>query len=598
MLLGALATMAIAVGLACGSSPTGGPSQSSDAGGEGGAPLCVDGRPTGAYPPGPYAIASFATLPDGLVFEGPEGAVRFAVWFEPCAARSRLLVVRTSAAWCGSCRWHSSHTARFMSDPRFAERLLLLDLIVADEDNLPPTVADLSRWRARIDAPGAIAIDPNHTFRPALISRQALPDYVFIDTRTMKVLSSMSDPDPESLLNRIDIELADLDGRPRPDVVAPTLYDGLFTENEIDLVREMKLVSAPPPDPTNEVADSPEAVLFGKALFSDALLSPSRSVSCATCHVPERDMTDGAAQSTGIAKVDRNAPSVALAAHSRWQLWDGRADTLWMQALLPLEDPREMGGSRLFVAHQIGRRWSAEYAATFPKYPLPVLSGLPESGKPGDPAWDALAQATKDDVTRVFVNVGKAIAAFERAIRVVPNSLDRYADGDRSALTEHEKRSLATFMKSGCVQCHWGPRLTDDAFHVLRFETGRQDGAADEGRELGLAELASAEFLASSRWSDAPSLAKTLRDVNEASTMLGAFKTPTLRGLPTSAPYGHGGTLATLLDVTTHYGNRGLEHADPRAVGTTEQWVPSFDTNAMHELVPILEAMTGTVQLP
>jgi cytochrome c peroxidase len=108
--------------------------------------------------------------------------------------------------------------------------------------------------------------------------------------------------------------------------------------------------------------------------------------------------------------------------------------------------------------------------------------------------------------------------------------------------------------------------------------------------------LAASEFLASSKWSDAPSAAKPF--VVDSPTTLGAFKTPTLRGLPTSAPYGHGGTLATLLDVSRHYGQRGLEHADPLAIGTTEQWVPNFDSMVMRELPVFLEVLTGEVELP
>jgi cytochrome c peroxidase len=589
----AFATIASA---ACGDGSPKPITPANDAGNDGGS-LCLDGKPTAPYPPGPYEVAILGTVPGDLVFDGAEGPVRIADYFEPCAPRSRVLVVRTSAAWCGSCRWHSAHTTRFMSPAR-ADRLRLLDLLVADEDNLPATLASLPKWRETIDAPrsGALAIDPSYTFRTALLSRAPLPEYVFIDTRTMKILSSLDDPDPESLVTRIDVELADLDKTPRPEEKSPTLSDGFFTENEMDLIRGMKLVSTPPPDPTNEYADAPAAVAFGKTLFSDGLLSPSGNISCAKCHDPGLDMADGVPQSTGVAKVDRNSPGVALSAHSRWQFWDGRADTLWMQALLPFEDAREFASSRLFVAHQIVQRYPTEYAATFSKYPLPALTGLPAAGKPGDAAYDALSATDKDNVTRVFVNVGKAIAAFERAMRVKPNALDRYIDGDTGALTRAQKNALSLFMKNGCVQCHWGPRLTDDAFHALRFETGRQDSAPDEGREAGLAKLAAAEFLASSKWSDAPSAAKAFP--TSAPTMLGAFKTPTLRGLPTSAPYGHGGKLATLLDVTTHYGDRGLEHADPRAVGTTEQWVPNFDTNAKSALVPILEALTGTVEVP
>lgn len=539
------------------------------------------------------------TVPAGLSFESADGPIRIESFFEPCAARSRLLVVRSSAAWCGPCLWHAAHTKRFLEDPRFAGRIVLLDLLVADMENLPPTLGAIAQWREKLDVTTAmVALDARYEFGPALLARSPLPEYVFIDTRTMKIVSSLSDPDPTSLSVRIELELADLDKAPRPQLVAPPLVDGHFTENEMDLIRGMKLGAlAPPPDPTNEYADVPAAVAFGKALFSDAALSPSGDVSCATCHDPARDLTDGVPQSIGVARVDRNSPAIALAAHSRWQFWDGRADTLWMQALGPFEDAKELAGSRLFVAQQIAQRYAAQYGEVFgAQYPLPDLGALPASGKPGDPAWDALSADDKDKVTRIFVNVGKAIAAFERAMRVKPNALDRYAGGDVTALTAAEKHALVLFMRNGCVQCHWGPRLTDDAFHSLRFPTGRQDGVADRGREEGLVKLAASEFLASSKWSDAPSAAKPF--IVDSPTTLGAFKTPTLRGLPTSAPYGHGGMLATLLDVSRHYGQRGLEHADPHAIGTTEQWVPSFDSVAVRELPAFLEVLTGEVELP
>jgi cytochrome c peroxidase len=601
--LGALALVLAVVGgaaAACGdddASPSSTPTH--DGGGpDASGPLCVDGKPTGAYPPGPYVIDVGEVVPPELSFASADGPVALKDFFEPCAARSRIVVVRSSAAWCGPCLWQAAHTKRFMEAPSVAGRLLLLDLLIGDQDNMPAEVASLPAWREKIDAPAKLAVDPRYTFGPALLARAALPEYVFIDTRTMKILSSMSDPDPASLVSRLELELADLDGTPRPASASPVLVDGHFTENEMDLIRGMKLASSvPPPDPTNEYGDVPDAIAFGKVLFSDPLLSPSKKVSCATCHVPELGLTDGAAQSTGVAKVDRNSPGIALSAHSRWQFWDGRADTLWMQALGPFEDARELGGSRLFVAQQIAQRYAAQYTAIFgTKYPLPDLGALPAEGKPGDPAYDALSADQKDEITRVFVNVGKTIAAFERGMRVKANALDRYADGQLDALTGPQKHALGLFMRNGCVQCHWGPRLTDDAFHVLRFGTGRQDGKADTGRADGLLKLAASEFVASSKWSDAPSAAKSF--TADAPSMLGAFKTPSLRGLPTSAPYGHGGTLKTLLDVSQHYGDRGLEHADPAAVGTTEQWAPNFDMNVVHDLPAILEVMTGEVELP
>src|SRR5690606_35859454 len=142
-------------------------------------------------------MGSLGIVPAGLSFDGIDGPVTVESFFEPCAARSRLLVVRTSAAWCGSCLWDAAHTKRFLDDPRFAGRLLLLELIVADEENAPVTGPALTRWRQKLDASTAIiAADPRYRFGAALSARAPLPVYSFVDTRTMKILSTLSAPDP------------------------------------------------------------------------------------------------------------------------------------------------------------------------------------------------------------------------------------------------------------------------------------------------------------------------------------------------------------------------------------------------------------------
>jgi cytochrome c peroxidase len=593
---------ALVLGVACGGDEPAalGPAASApDAGRVSDVPaaLCVDGKPVD-WPPGPYEIALGSTLPKDLVFQGPEGPVKIADGFDPCATKPRLLVVRSSGSWCGTCLWHQTHTTSLLADPRLQGRIDLVDLLIGDEDNAPPTLAAASRWKAGLGAPAKVAIDPKYTFAAVPLPHAPLPAYVVIDTRTMIVRTVMDNPAPETLTSRLASEVAQVDGLPRLDIAAPTLTDELFSRDQWEMIAGMKLVPAPPADPTNAFGDLPSAVALGKKLFFDVDLSPSRRVSCASCHVGAQGFTDGAPQSTGIARVNRNAPPIPLAAHARWQFWDGRADTLWAQALGPIEDAKEMGSTRLFVAKQIAQRYGAEYDALFAaKYPRPDLAGLPDDGKPGDAAFDALPKATRDAVTRVFVNVGKSIAAFERSLRVRPNALDRYAGGDLTALNAAQKKGLLAFFRVGCAQCHFGPRLTNDAFHALRFATGRQDGAPDKGRIDVLAGLGAREFVASSSWSDAPEAAKPLTfDPAQMPGMLGAFKTPTLRGLPLTAPYGHGGTLATLLDVARHYGQRGLDAADPLTVGVTEEWVGMFDHGAQRDLVPFLEVLSADVE--
>ena len=562
------------------------------------AALCVDGKPVD-WPPGPYEIALTSVLPKDLAFEGPTGTVKLKDYFEPCAAQSRLLVVRSAAAWCGSCGWHATHTTRLFDDARYAGRVLLVDLLLADEDNMPPTAAATTRWASRIDAPpavmGKVAMDAKYTFSAVLPSKNVLPEYVVIDTRTMKVRTVLSSPNPETLGGYLALELALLDGKPRIDLPSPKLHDELLTEDAWDLLQDMKLPAAPPVDSTNEYGDVPAAAVLGKKLFDEVSLSPSGTVACVTCHDPTKAFGDGLKTGKGVTIGDRNSPAIALASHARWQFWDGRADTLWMQALGPFENAKEFASSRLFVVRQIETTYKNEYNAVFgAKYPFPDLSGFAlQSGKPGDAAYDALAQADRDAVTRVYVNVGKAIAAFERTLRVKPNALDRYAGGETTALLGKQRQALDQFFKVGCVQCHWGPRLTDDAFHNLRFPTGRQDGAPDQGRASVLLGLATSEFVATSKWSDAPAAAKPLLFTVAPPSMVGAFKTPTLRGVSTSAPYGHGGTFAALADVSKHYGTRAQEVVPAAAAGAVEDWVPNFDANVQTDLPQLLDVLTA-----
>lgn len=563
-----------------------------DAGKDGAAPppaLCPGGVPVD-WPPGPYGLGVSETLGKDLVFEG---GVRIADFFEPCAPQAKVLVIRSTAGFCGPCVWHAENTGAFLADPRAKGRAVMIDLLVADEDNMPPTPAALERWRARGKLTGKVGIDAKYTFASSLLAFQPLPTYVLVDARTMVVLGTMGNPDPDRLLNRLELELALSDRLPRPSPAAPMLFDQVFTADQMATIRGMKLVATPPPDPTNEVADAPAAAVLGKQLFFDTALSPSGTVSCGTCHIAEKTYSDGVAQSTGVAKVDRNSPSIALAAHARWQFWDGRADTTWAQALGPPENDKEMASSRLFVVHVVAQKYKAAYDAVFTKTPLPDFSALPPSGKPGDAAWEAMAPADKDAVTRAYVNVGKAIAAFERSLRVKPSKLDRYIDGDLGALTAQQKSALHSFLTVGCAQCHWGPRLTDDAFHAIRMPTGRADKQADRGRFDVLTGLAKAEFTAASKWSDAPNAAKPLVFAPEA-TMLGAFKTPTLRAVAVTAPYGHGGTFPTLLEVVRHYGTRGNNVRDD-AIGVAEPWLGNFDENVVKSMVNVFDAFDAEV---
>jgi cytochrome c peroxidase len=565
---------------------------SSEAAADGGDSLCVDGQPA-PYPTN-TSIALLGTIPD-LALDSDGGAVHMHDYFEPCAAKSRLLVIRVGAGWCGTCRWTVAHTQELLSLD-VGPRLEILDILVANDDNVPATVADLATWRTRIDAPGKLAVDPKYQLGAVNLSRASLPLIVLVDSRTMTIEHFLNDPSPDLLELRVREDLAQLDGLPPPTPVPDVTYDGRFTRNQWDMIHAMTPLEALPPDPTNAHADDAAAAALGQKVFSDKLMSPSGTVACSTCHDPSKHYTDGLKQAVGVSVGNRNSPSLLLASHQRWQFWDGRADTLWMQALGPFENPLEFGSSRLYVVHGVYDRYKAEYEPIFGALPpMSDTSRFPPSGMPGDASWTAMAAADQDAVSRAYTNVGKAVEAFERTLVVKANALDAYAAGDTTALTDAQKDGLRAFFSAGCAECHWGPRLTDDAFHDTRFPTGRQDGQADRGRIDGISLLLQSAFNAAGSFSDSPGAAH-LAGLSADPSTLGAFKTPPLRGAADTAPYGHGGTLATLADVAQSYSTAGLDPADPRAVGASEPWLPKFDTptrDALPAFLGVLHAGPG-----
>src|SRR6185295_17867475 len=119
-----------------------------------------------------------------------------------------------------------------------------------------------------------------------------------------------------------------------------------FTDLEVKRLLQHSPLPPPPPDETNAKADDPRAARLGRALFFDARLSGNGRLACASCHQPERSWTDGMALAHGADEGRRQTPSLWNVAYSRWYFWDGRADSLWSQALQPIESPREMAGSR------------------------------------------------------------------------------------------------------------------------------------------------------------------------------------------------------------------------------------------------------------
>lgn len=341
-----------------------------------------------------------------------------------------------------------------------------------------------------------------------------------------------------------------------------------FSQEEKRLIGQLRLSQlAPlPPDPSNAVADDPAAAALGEALFFDTRLSGDGSVSCATCHVPDRQFQDDLPLARGVGTTDRRTMPLAGVARSPWQFWDGRKDSLWAQALGPLEDRREHAGNRTAFARLAATAYREEYAALFG--PLPDLSGLPENASPlgsneERAAWGGIEETRRTEIDRVFANLGKALAAFQRGIVHQETRFDRFAeavladrkpDGD-AAFDSLEIEGLKLFVgKANCVDCHNGPRFTDDFFH----NTGVPAAPSlpqDRGRAQVIAQVLADPFNCLGPHSDAAEadcgeLRFMVRDSPELER---AFKTPSLRGAASRPPYMHAGQIATLEEVIDHY---------------------------------------------
>ncbi len=338
-----------------------------------------------------------------------------------------------------------------------------------------------------------------------------------------------------------------------------------WTEEERATIRSLALDALPPlpKDPSNRAADDPRAVELGRALFLDTRLSANGQVACATCHLPERQFQDDRPLARGVGTTARRTMPIAGTAYSPFLFWDGRKDSLWSQALGPLESAVEHGGTRTQYARVVAEHYREDYERVFG--PLPAMDHLPpRAGPVGDPeaaaAWAAMPEPAREGVNRVFANIGKAIAAFERTIRPAPTRFDAYASalgsgGGATILTNDELAGLRLFIGKGeCVTCHNGPLLTDHHFHNTGIPAA-PGLPEDRGRASGAKLVREDPFNCRGKYSDAGegACAELRFMAADGPELLRAFKTPSLRGVADRPPYMHAGQVATLADVVMHY---------------------------------------------
>ena len=236
---------------------------------------------------------------------------------------------------------------------------------------------------------------------------------------------------------------------------------------------------------------------LGKMLFSDKGLSKDSSVSCASCHKPDFAFADTVAFSTGIGgkPTSRNTPSVLNMTSRPYFFWDGRAPSLEAQALMPIENPDEMGVPVHEVVARLNR--SPEYVKIFQR----VFNSKPNAS-----------------------NMAAAFSAFERTLETVDSKFD-YFSNNKGELSEQEERGRELFVgdKAKCFDCHFKVDFTDDSFKNIGLYNGKD--LNDAGRYL----------------------------ITGDSLDRGKFKTPGLRNVAVTAPYMHNGMFETLDQVLAYY---------------------------------------------
>jgi cytochrome c peroxidase len=349
-----------------------------------------------------------------------------------------------------------------------------------------------------------------------------------------------------------------------------------WSEKEIKVLKSLWIKNLPPlpPDPSNAYADNPRAALLGEEIFYDTRFSANQKVACSSCHLPTYSFTDDLPLAQGMATTARRSMPLIGMAYSRYFFWDGRKDSLWSQALGPPESRVEHGISRTTCATLIYKYYRSQYEEIFGKMPKINEKTCPSQAIP-DPAnqkgyetWQAMSEKNQKQVNRIFVNMGKAIAAFVRRIVPAPSRFDHYVEAvlqndaaGMAILSRDEQLGLKLFLdadRAKCINCHRGPLFTNGVFKNIGVSESDQS-TYDRGRAVGLKLMQDDEFNCLGEYSDAkPKECSSLNlvplELKETGEMMeGSFKTPSLRNVAARPPYMHNGSQKNLKEVLKFY---------------------------------------------
>lgn len=350
---------------------------------------------------------------------------------------------------------------------------------------------------------------------------------------------------------------------------------------------------------------APAKVRLGQMLFFDKILSGNQNISCASCHHPLTSTTDGlslgigeggrglslARKLEGVSaanfdvrrRIPRNAPALFNLGHEEFRVMfhDGRVAV----------DPRSPSGFSSPAGEQLpsGLESALAAQAMFPPTSSDEMAGPPgsnpvanavQAGKFAGPdgVWELLAsriRAIPEYVTLfraafpsevretsqiTFVQIANAIAAFESTTwRADHSPFDRFMKGEQDCMSREARAGLDLFLGKGqCSSCHSGKFQTDHRFHSIampQIGPGKGDGESgnhDFGRER---------------------VTKNAGDRYK-------FRTPSLRNIALTAPYGHCGAYPDLESVIRHHLNPSSALANYNATTTR---MPSTNALTSHD---------------
>ncbi len=296
---------------------------------------------------------------------------------------------------------------------------------------------------------------------------------------------------------------------------------------------------------------SPQEIDLGRYLFFDPVISGDGTMSCASCHDPQKGFSDGLARSVGqdSQRLRRSAPSLWNVAHLRKLFWDGRAASLEEQMQGPLFAKEEMNNT--------------------PEGLLKALNSVDEYRELFAEAFPLREKDALIELNEIY----RAIAAFQSSLISLNSKYDQYAHGHHKALNQCEIEGLNVFRSfvARCAECHTPPLFTNQQFAAIG--TPEPDGLPfDPGAQV-------------------PFNDKSLR---------GAFKVPSLRNIARTAPYMHSGRFTTLREAVAFY-TKGRGHAVPSDEDLLIHWhiwEPNLSDYELDRLVDFLETLTDETFTP